>query len=574
MTERTQLTDAQLLEHLLLGHYSLTAMTRSQGAVLYADGTLVGSGPHPPLDWVKRFVESFLTLQPDGLFLSDRVSAESPVQLPPDAPISGLIAIVLHREPRVVALVFRQPYLKEIHWGGDPGRPAEPNEQGRLSPRRSFHLWKETVLNQSKPWQALEKNFLLGLRNLLQASFAPAELCGRILRGSRALTAQMVEHSYIARAITSGSQHGLVMTTVETGDQPATLLQLNQNLQELFEISPDRLRTGETVSYFLSRLGLVNEDPNSSNHNLPERIGIWSPVLGHRNLKIARQILLSVEKGSERHALVSLQFHDITGEERLTEALRSAIARSEAANEAKTRFLANTSHELKTPLHAILGFQGLLDLELTELTASQAQDLKLYSEQIGQASQHMLNLVDQLLFFSKSTRAGLRLPVTSLELDTLVAETVSWLRYGAGLRQLKITTELSQGLKADVNDQTIRQLLSNLLSNAIKFSQPGGEIHCRLSKDALANNAELEVNDTGLGMNEQDIAHAFEPFYQGQHQSEGSGIGLSLVKAIAEAHGGRVGLSSRLGQGTRVTVYLPLTQSEHEIEIKVVQTSK
>lgn len=566
LAEQPHLSDAQILEHLLLGPYSLTALTKSHAAVVYANGQLVGAGNHPDISWVEAFIDDFLLARPDGAFSSEHLAADYP-HLPENFGWSGLQALAISREPNIVLMVFRQPFLKEVHWGGDPDTPAIRNDQGRLSPRRSFHLWKETVVDHSRPWLPLEEQSFERVGRLLADIFAPAELCGRVMRGSRDLNLQMIEHAYIARAATSGGQHGLTMTTIESRDRPATLLQLNQNLLDLFELTAARWAPGEEVKPFLTRLGLL--EAHQELENIPEQLTIWSPVMGHRNLKVSRQSLLSVENHDTRHAVVSLQLSDITGESRLLDALRSAIERAESASEAKTRFLANTSHELKTPLHAILGFQGLLNQELQG--DANLAELRLYSQHIELASRHMLNLVEQLLFFTRSSRGGLRLPVTPLNLNTLIQESLAWQSYAAAQKQLRLEASLPEPeLSGDFNAQTLQQLLINLITNAIKFSQPGSQILCSLSRDELSDACEISVTDQGIGMTPHEQQHAFEPFFQGEPfgtKADGSGIGLSLVKAIVEAHSGRIGLRSERGKGTCVTVWLPLHQRSHEIEI-------
>ncbi|MGV3524842.1 MAG: ATP-binding protein [Candidatus Sericytochromatia bacterium] len=569
LQNQPELSDAQILEQLLMGPYSLSALTQSQAAVLYTQGSLSGSGNHPDLAWVQAFVD-FLLTETDGHFASSHLVADCPIPLPPGETWSGLMAQVIHREPCIVALVFRHQHLKEVHWGGDPSTPALRQDNAKLSPRRSFHLWKETVLDQSQPWLFQDQQLFQILTEMLQESFAGAELSGRLQRGSRALTAQIVAHAYIAGAVTSGLQNGIVMTMVESQDQPATLLQLNQNIQELFALGSSQWQAGEAVSHFLSRLGLIQNQTLHLN-TLPERLNIWSPMLGHRTLKISRRALLSIEQRHERHAVVTVQFFDITGEDRLNEALGAAVQRAEAANATKLRFLANTSHELKTPLHAVLGFHELLEQELAE--HPHLGELKLYADQIGLAGRHMLNLVEQLLFFARTAREGLRLPVQNTELTSLLQETLAWQTLSAQQKKIALSLDLGPPLQAQVNPQTIQQLVVNLLSNAIKFSEAGAQVSCRLHHDTLSQQAILEVQDTGMGMNAEEVARACEAFFRGERQQsgkwEGSGIGLSLVKAITEAHGGRLEITSTRDVGTQVTVSLPLTQNTLEIELKM-----
>ena len=232
----------------------------------------------------------------------------------------------------------------------------------------------------------------------------------------------------------------------------------------------------------------------------------------------------------------------------------------QAASAAKSDFLAAMSHELRTPLNAIIGFSELLS-EGGEET-SDAKTVESYSEHIHASGLHLLELVNDVLDLARVEAGRLELKPIRFDLDALIRQTVAQVQPLADQKHQKVMLQLAPvALEADPS--RVRQIVLNLLSNAIKFTQEGGEIRLCLRIDE-AGEAELSVADNGKGIEARDLERIFEAFQQGEGEAgivghhEGTGLGLALTRQLVEAHGGRVDVTSQVGQGSEFRVHLPM----------------
>jgi PAS domain S-box-containing protein len=244
----------------------------------------------------------------------------------------------------------------------------------------------------------------------------------------------------------------------------------------------------------------------------------------------------------------------------LTERERHLLAAKEAAEKAsrtKSRFLANMSHELRTPLNAIIGFSDVMRMNLHgPLGDPQYAD---YARDIHDSAAHLLAMITDILDLSKieSGRVDLNEEVVSVEM--MAEPCVRLVRERAEKAELTLTLELEPGLPLiNVDQRFIRQILLN----AIKFTNPGGAVTLRAM--AVDDDLQIQVADTGIGIEEGDLQRVLDPFVQVEshhaRRYEGTGLGLALSKQLAELHGGRLGLVSRIGVGTTVTLHLPSTR--------------
>jgi len=246
-----------------------------------------------------------------------------------------------------------------------------------------------------------------------------------------------------------------------------------------------------------------------------------------------------------------------------------ALARAEAANKAKSEFLANMSHELRTPLNAIIGFSEMLHSRAFGANVEKTSE---YGLIIHQSGHHLLALINDILDLAKIEAGGMTLHETAVNLPRLVAECVQVMQAKADAEDIVLACEFFAD-KVDVyaDDRALRQILLNLISNALKFTPARGRVTAFLR---VADGGEIEfgVEDTGLGIREDDLARVFENFGQGRHDvtttDKGTGLGLPIVKGLAEAHGGRVDLASRVGEGTRVTIVLPAERLRSAVALK------
>jgi signal transduction histidine kinase len=255
-------------------------------------------------------------------------------------------------------------------------------------------------------------------------------------------------------------------------------------------------------------------------------------------------------------------FRDNTIEKRkLAEALREnqvAKETAEASSKVKSQFLANMSHELRTPLNAIIGFSELLQNQIFGPLQKQYRD---YAAIIHESGHHLLNLVSDILDIAKIEAGKFVLDIQDIDLTESVAYCVRLVKSRADEQGVKLVTLLpAQGLTFLADQRAFRQILLNLLSNAIKFSRSGDEVEvtAQIRDGSLA----LTVRDHGIGMPESLLARVGRPFEQAvndpSHAREGTGLGLSLVRALVGQHGGSFKIESREGVGTAVTFELPL----------------
>jgi len=239
------------------------------------------------------------------------------------------------------------------------------------------------------------------------------------------------------------------------------------------------------------------------------------------------------------------------------DAVRARL-REEDAGRAKSAFLANTSHELRTPLNAVLGFSEVLrDGHLGPLPPKQAE----YAAGIHQAGTHLLTLINDLLDMARIDARQMQLREADVDLSVIVAEGITLTEQHATARGVTITPRLQEDFPRLRGDpQRLRQIVLNLLSNATKFTESGGRVWIETSI-LPDGSARLAVGDTGIGMAEDEIEIALTPFRQVDssmaRQHEGTGLGLPIVKALVELHGGELTIDSTPGEGTLVTVLLP-----------------
>jgi PAS domain S-box-containing protein len=240
--------------------------------------------------------------------------------------------------------------------------------------------------------------------------------------------------------------------------------------------------------------------------------------------------------------------------EDLSDELR--LQRAEAANRAKSEFVSRMGHELRTPLNAMLGFAQLL-------SQPQAQPLsehhRAWAEQIQRAGWHLLDLVNDTLDLARIEAGNLRVQLEAVELAPLVKSCVDLVAAAARPHGITITVELASLLPRVQADPTrLRQVLTNLLSNAVKYNREHGEVHLRARTDE-GERVRLTVTDTGLGMTAAQMQHLFEPYNRlGREGSgvEGTGIGLTIARRLAELMGGELTAESTSGSGSTFSLTL------------------
>jgi len=248
---------------------------------------------------------------------------------------------------------------------------------------------------------------------------------------------------------------------------------------------------------------------------------------------------------------------DISDRKQLESALRKQAEDLERANRIKDEFLAVLSHELRSPLNAILGWTQLLrNRKLDETATSRAL------ETIDRNARLQTQLIEDLLDISRIMRGKLSLHISLVDLVSTIEVTIDTMRLAAQAKsiQIQFTSDPSIGL-LEGDHNRLQQVIWNLLSNAIKFTPAGGRVAIILERNGTQ--AQLQVSDTGKGISPEFLPHVFDYFRQADSSTTrmhgGLGLGLAIVRNLVELHGGTVSASSPgVGQGATFTVTLPL----------------
>ena len=258
----------------------------------------------------------------------------------------------------------------------------------------------------------------------------------------------------------------------------------------------------------------------------------------------------------EREVVAVLR--DIGERKTQEQAIEIARSESERANAAKSRFLATMSHELRTPLNAIIGFSEMMTNDSLVLDAGRKLE---YAKVINDSGRHLLSVVNGILDMSKMETGNFEITPEPLMPARAIASCCDLLALKARDAGVELKTRIVADLPEVVADRrALNQILINLISNAIKFTPRSGRVTVGAQCDGLK--FIVAVEDTGVGIGEDDLPRLGEAFFQARtsydRRHDGTGLGLSIVKGLVHLHGGDIDIRSRLGEGTCVTVRLPI----------------
>lgn len=283
------------------------------------------------------------------------------------------------------------------------------------------------------------------------------------------------------------------------------------------------------------------------------------------------------------HVLVGVfaAVRDVTERKRIELELEAKNVDLERASRMKSEFLATMSHELRTPLNAILGFSEALQLGLLGAISDEQKE---YIKDIFDSGQHLLNLINDILDLSKVEAGMMELDLELADLGDVLVSSFSIIREKAADNQIELKLEISEDFQNSLLDlRKTKQILYNLLSNAVKFSEKNGIVCLRarrvsrscvgkidgsvptfafpLAASEYSEFLELTVCDNGIGIAQENLSKLFQAFSQIEsslaRRYEGTGLGLAMVRKLAELHGGAVAVASLEGSGTTIVVWLP-----------------
>ncbi len=265
-----------------------------------------------------------------------------------------------------------------------------------------------------------------------------------------------------------------------------------------------------------------------------------------------------LEQGSPEADVVAVM-RDVTDRKVQEQALELARTAAEQADASKTRFLATMSHELRTPLNAIIGFSEMIVHE--EAMMIDAARRKEYAQLINDSGQHLLSVVNGILDISKMETGNFEISPEPFAPRAALLHCCNLLALKARDNGVDLITRAAEDLPMMNGDpRAFKQIALNLVANAIKFTERGGSV--TVSAAVEGSRMMLSVTDTGVGIAAEDLARIGDPFFQAgktyQRKHEGTGLGLSIVKGLVGLHNGEMNVQSTVGEGTTVTVTLPL----------------
>ncbi|MEL6203200.1 MAG: HAMP domain-containing sensor histidine kinase [Pseudomonadota bacterium] len=239
-----------------------------------------------------------------------------------------------------------------------------------------------------------------------------------------------------------------------------------------------------------------------------------------------------------------------------------ARRRAEEANLAKSRFLASMSHELRTPLNAILGFSEAMNAEV--FGPLNNDHYKTYAGDIHESGRHLLNLINEILDLSRVEAGKYDLREEPLQLSAIVEDCMGLVRMKADAKSIRIEARTQAGLpKLVADEKSLRQIILNIVSNALKFTPNGGEVTIKAGLTSSGGQY-ITVTDNGPGIPEEEIPIVLSAFGQGsiaiKSAEQGTGLGLPIVQALVQMHGGTFELTSKLRKGTSATVRFPASR--------------
>ena len=312
--------------------------------------------------------------------------------------------------------------------------------------------------------------------------------------------------------------------------------------------------------------------PGGMHWQLDVPIGVFQPraarvvmwIVGLVSLFVVALLVLREDARAERIAMHSFNL------ELLSRDLLDANVRLEEraqqvneANMAKSRFLANVSHELRTPLNAIVGYNALA---LSGLYGEVKPELRGAHDRIRTAADHLLRVLNDVLDLSKIEVGRMEVDVREVALEPLLEGVVSIVEPVAEAKNVRLDLVAARDLPSVVTDaRHVRQILMNLMTNAIKFTERGSvTIVATRGEGAKSNMIAIAIEDTGIGIARSDLGRIFDEFEQvrpggrGDSIVRGTGLGLTVSRKLARLLGGDVDVTSRVGTGSRFTLWLPI----------------
>ena len=353
---------------------------------------------------------------------------------------------------------------------------------------------------------------------------------------------------------------------------------VSPNVERLLGIPWREVRQDARVLAALHPNGFPERDKNYLKGLLSGQQREWDFEFEHRETKERRWFhVIAIGSEVEGRAKYILVLSDRTADRQVNQALSDAVAAAETANRAKSTFLSNMSHDIRTPMNAIIGF--------TTLALSNIDDTDRVKDYLGKtlaSSNHLLSLINDVLDMSRIESGKIHLEEVEVNLSDVLHDLKTIVSGQIYAKQLELYMDAMDVTDEDVYcDKTrLNQILLNLLSNAIKFTPAGGTVSVRVrqlaGKVRGCGQYEFRIKDNGIGMSQEFAQKIFEPFERERTSTvsriQGTGLGMAITKNIVDMMGGTIKVQTAQGKGSEFIICLPMrTQDEHRPVEKITE---
>ncbi len=367
--------------------------------------------------------------------------------------------------------------------------------------------------------------------------------------------ATLYEESGELRMLLDTASDGVITLDVE-----GRILTLNGSAEALLGYNSSEV-VGKSVSVLFqkdSQTEVLDALDVAKGNGLRALLNDGREVIGREKKGGIVPLFMTVSRIREASPMrFGLVLRDLTARKQAELEMLAARQRAEEASAKKSTFLARITHEIRTPMNAIIGFSEVMAEE--RLGPIGTEKYKEYLEDIRASGRHVISLVNDLLDLAKIESGRVDLDFAAVHLNSILTGCIAMIQPQANTNRVLIRTQLAHNLPPVVADErAMRQIMLNLLSNATRFTEPGGQVIASTVQTELGE-VVLRIRDTGVGMSEEEIIRALEPFQQvGQYRTgDGTGLGLPLTKALAEANRAHFAIRSHPGDGTMVEITFP-----------------
>jgi light-regulated signal transduction histidine kinase (bacteriophytochrome) len=597
-------SEGDVLDGLVRRSPNLLDLVEAGGAAIYRGGTCRTLGQTPSAEQIRMLVGWLRATVREEIFATADLARHYPAAERFKHLASGLLAFSLPRPDPEYVLWFRPEVLQTVSWGGDPSKPVEVEPGAlRLSPRRSFALWREVVRGKSAPFRDADIEAVARLRQgateidlarqvereqAARAAAEAAQIRFSLLRDAGAVLIGSLDYEAtlgsVARIATDRFADICVIDLIDEAGvlRRVQVHHANPSKQELAErlyrYTP--FREGSSGPRMLAdgRAKLrarLDRDWLSANmtqddgqldliwNRLRVRSFIAAPLVARG--RILGEILLMGAESGRIYDEADLALADELARRAATaienaglyRRMQDAFADARDAARARDELLAAVSHDIGNPLSAVVvNAQGLL--RTPEGEAATSERVRTIASRILRSATRIQALLRDLTDVERIRAQRFAVEPRPEEVGPMVDEAIELSRPLAEHRSLALTQTVVGGeLRVNADRDRVLQVLGNLLENAMKFTPPGGSIAVEVRPQG--SEVRFSVRDTGTGIPEEQLPRIFERYYRAPaSEGGGTGLGLYLVKGLVEAHGGHIDVKSQPGEGSTFSFTLPL----------------